>query len=348
LASIKLNNASVDFPIPVRMRDMVHRTGKRLLGGSIDYSAHTIRALRDISVTVKEGDRIGIVGHNGAGKTTLLRVLAGIYEPTAGSARVDGRVSTLLNAAPGLDVNDTGLETIRASALHFGLNRAQINDRIDDIAAFTELGDYLEMPVRVYSSGMMTRLSFAIATSIDPEILIMDEGLATGDAAFAMKSQERITSLIKRSAIVILASHSVSMLKGMCTHGLALERGELVAEGEIGAVVEAYLQRTIAGAALGDQRHLDVAYSVAQDLVKRGESVPLAVEEQALRAALQRVPDDLTMILRLCQVLAEQDKEIPDAYRLRQLEHAIMLEPGNASVRSEIVVLRARMPDTVR
>jgi ABC-2 type transport system ATP-binding protein len=340
VASIQLDNASVEFSIPVRMRDLMHRTGKRLLGGTIDYEGQKIQALKDISVDVKEGDRIGIIGHNGAGKTTLLRVMAGIYEPTGGTARIDGRVSTLINTLPGHDPNDTGLETIRSSALYFGMTRAQINDRIDDIAEFTELGDYLEMPVRVYSSGMLTRLSFALATSIEPEILIMDEGLATGDAAFAIKSQERIAGLINRSAIVIFASHSVAMLKGMCSQGLALERGHLLEQGPMENVIKAYLRRTVEGAASGDQRHLDVAYSVAQDLVRRGESVPLDVEEQALRAGLRQVPDDLAMTLRLCTVLSLQGKVIPVDLRLRQLEHAAMIDPANTMVQKELAALR--------
>jgi ABC-2 type transport system ATP-binding protein len=341
VASIQLDNASVEFSIPVRMRDLMHRTGKRLLGGTINYESQKIQALKDISVEVKEGDRLGIIGHNGAGKTTLLRVMAGIYEPTSGSAAIEGRVSTLINTLPGHDPNDTGLETIRASALYFGMTRAQINDRIDDIAAFTDLGDYLEMPVRVYSSGMLTRLSFAIATSIEPEILILDEGLATGDAAFAIKSQDRITSLINRSAIVIFASHSVAMLKGMCTMGLALERGNLVEQGPIESVIKAYLRRTVEGAAGGDQRHLDVAYSVAQDLVRRGETVPLDIEEQGLKAALRQVPDDVPMMLRLCQVLTLQNKPIPPELRRQQLEQMLKIDPANATLQRELASLKS-------
>ncbi len=324
------------------MRDMLKRTGKRMLGARINHGTKTIGALRNISLDVRDGDRLGIIGHNGAGKTTLLRVMAGIYEPTSGSAQIKGHVSTLIDAAPGLNANNTGLEAIRTCALHLGMSRSEINDSIDEIAEFSELGEYLEMPVRIYSSGMATRLSFAIATSIAPEVLILDEGLATGDAAFAAKAQQRIKSLINRSAIVVFASHSPTMLKGMCTRGIVLEQGNVVEQGSVSDIITAYQKRVVAAAAQGDKKQQDAAYNIARDLVKRGEAVPLDVEEQALYAAVARVPDDINMKARLARILAKQGKPVPPELRVVELEQAAISKPNNQAVQKELAELRAQ------
>jgi ABC-2 type transport system ATP-binding protein len=343
MARLTLDNAGVEFALPVRLGEFASRTRRRLLGGTIDHQRRTIRALDGIMLDVREGDRLGIVGHNGAGKTTLLRVLAGIYVPTTGTACIEGRISTLINTLPGLDPDDTGLGNIKTCALFYQMSSNELKRKIDDIVAYTELGEYLDLPVRVYSSGMLTRLSFAIATAIEPEVLILDEGLSTGDAAFAAKAETRITDLISRSAIVVFASHSTGMLKGICTTAVALEKGRMVAHGPIGEVVETYFERLVRGAEQGDQSQLDAAYVAAQDLVSRGERVPLEVEEQALRAGLQRLPGDLQMQLRLVQVMRARGADIPPELEIVELEEAMRhtADPGRLAPRLE--ALRARV-----
>jgi ABC-2 type transport system ATP-binding protein len=342
VAELKLENASVEFVLPARLRECAKGVGQRLLGGRIDRARRRILALDSISLDVREGDRLGIVGHNGAGKTTLLRVLAGIYVPTSGRARIKGRISTLLNALPGLDVNDTGIGNIKTCALFYGMSRRELNRKIDDIIAFTELGEYLDMPVRVYSSGMLTRLSFAIATAIEPEVLILDEGLATGDAAFAAKAEARVQELMTRSAIVVFASHSVGLLKSICTSAIALERGKVVAQGPIAPVIDAYYARLVAGAESGDQHQKDAIYSAAQDLVKRGERVPLEVEEQALHAALERVPNDISMLLRLCHVMRQLGKPISLELEIVEVQQSILSAADPAPLQARLAELHAK------
>jgi ABC-type polysaccharide/polyol phosphate transport system ATPase subunit len=178
----------------------------------------------------------------------LLRVLAGVYAPTHGTIRLDGRISPLFNAAPGLDLDDTGYENIKTCGMFLGMSSSEIKERVPNIADFSELGEYLDFPVRTYSSGMVTRLGFAIATSIDPNILLLDEGLATGDARFATRAEERLHSLISRSSILVLASHSDAMIKAMCNLGALLEKGHLIDIGPVDKIVELYHRRTQAQA----------------------------------------------------------------------------------------------------
>jgi ABC-type polysaccharide/polyol phosphate transport system ATPase subunit len=183
---------------------------------------------------------LGIIGHNGAGKSTLLRVLAGVYVPTSGRVTIEGRVSALFNTSPGLDSDDTGFENIVTCGLFLGMSRADIRAKTPEIAEFTELGDYLNLPVRTYSAGMITRLAFAIATSIDPEILVLDEGLSAGDARFAEHAEQRVDELVKRSSILIIASHAEGLIRSMCNRAMLLESGRVVTIGEVDEVIETY------------------------------------------------------------------------------------------------------------
>jgi ABC-type polysaccharide/polyol phosphate transport system ATPase subunit len=217
----------------------------RAVGGLLKRSDETakrvvVRALDHVSLTLNHGDRIGIIGHNGAGKSTMLRVLAGIYQPSQGSIRIDGRVSPLFNTSPGMDGDDTGYENILTCGLLLGMTRAEIERKLPEIEAFTELSDYLSLPTRTYSSGMLVRLGFAIATAIDPEILLLDEGLGAGDARFAKRAAARVEALIGRSSIMVLASHSDELIRQMCNRAILLEHGRLVADGPTEDVIKIY------------------------------------------------------------------------------------------------------------
>jgi ABC-type polysaccharide/polyol phosphate transport system ATPase subunit len=174
--------------------------------------------------------------------------MAGVYEPVAGTIRVDGKVSPLFNASPGLDADDTGYENILNCGLYLGMTRDEIVEKTPDIAEFTELGDYLDLPVRTYSTGMITRLGFAIATAIDPEILLLDEGLGAGDARFAERAKRRVDHLVERSSVLVLASHGDALIRAMCNKAVLLDRGQIVAFGEVEAILDLYHRRLAAAA----------------------------------------------------------------------------------------------------
>jgi ABC-type polysaccharide/polyol phosphate transport system ATPase subunit len=244
MASLILENVTVDFPIYGSQKTF--RSALRTAtGGLIRHEGAnqqhvTVRALDDFSLTIKHGDRLGIIGHNGAGKSTLLRVCVGVYEPSQGRVHIEGKVSPLFNVSPGLDHDDTGYENIITCGLFLGMTREEIIRKTPGIEAFTELGEYLSLPVKTYSTGMLTRLGFAIATAIDPEILVLDEGLGAGDARFTHRAKERVDSLIERSSILIIASHSDGLIKSLCNRAILLHSGRITAEGNVDDVIEAY------------------------------------------------------------------------------------------------------------
>src|SRR4030081_3789081 len=200
----------------------------------------TVEALRNVSMEFRTGDRVALVGNNGAGKTTLLRVMAGIYEPVTGVVKSRGRISPMFDISLGIDGDISGYDNIRLRGLILGLPAREIEERMADIAEFTELGDYLDIPVRTYSSGMMTRLTFAVATCFSPEILLMDEWIVAGDAGFLAKAQQRIESFVKQAGILVLASHSSDLCRQWCNKAIWMERGEGKQFGEIESVLDAY------------------------------------------------------------------------------------------------------------
>ena len=245
MASIKLENVTTDFPIygsrPSFRRALIGHTIGGLMRRSNDRNKRvTVRALDNVSLSINHGDQLGLIGHNGAGKSTLLRVLAGIYEPTSGVCTIDGSVSPLFNTAPGLSPEDTGHENIITCGLLLGMTREEIDRKISDIGEFAELGDFLSLPVRTYSSGMQVRLGFSIATAIDPEILLLDEGLGAGDERFAKRAQHRIEALIERSNIMVLASHSTELIRQLCNRCILMHHGRVVADGRPEEVLEEY------------------------------------------------------------------------------------------------------------
>jgi ABC-type polysaccharide/polyol phosphate transport system ATPase subunit len=199
-----------------------------------------VKALDGVSFEIQEGDHIGLLGHNGSGKTTLLRTLAGIYEPVRGEILTDGRVVPLFDLQLGMDHDATGIENIWMRGKLLGLSTEQIKNSLDDVAEFTELGDYLYMPIRTYSSGMLVRLAFAISTAITPEILILDEMIGAGDAAFMARADFRLRTFLARAGIMVLASHSKAMLRQWCNKGMLLQSGKLVAEGPLEEVLDRY------------------------------------------------------------------------------------------------------------
>jgi ABC-type polysaccharide/polyol phosphate transport system ATPase subunit len=244
VASIVLENVAIDFPIYGLQRSLRRAVFSRVVGGVVAKEESNqrvvVRAVDNLSVTLNDGDRLGLIGHNGAGKTTLLRAFAGIYAPSRGTIRINGRVSTLFNTAPGLDADDTGYDNIYTCGMFLGMSREEITAKLSDIEDCSELGDYLSLPVRTYSNGMLTRLGFAVATSIDPEILVLDEGLSAGDARFAERAKQRIDTLLRRTNILVLATHSDDMILQTCNRVLLMDHGKVIADGEPKKIVAEY------------------------------------------------------------------------------------------------------------
>jgi ABC-2 type transport system ATP-binding protein/lipopolysaccharide transport system ATP-binding protein len=243
MASITVHDVSVDIPIydaaGVSIRKFL--LGKAVGGRIAQQGSHVVvRALDDVSFVAHDGDRIGLVGHNGAGKTTLLRVLCGTYPPTAGTLNVVGRVSPMLNNTLGMDNDATGMENIRICAMLRGMTQRQIDENMDDIVAFTELGDYLKMPIRSYSTGMLLRLAFAVATVPQADILLIDEAIGVGDAHFFQKALARLDSLISRSRILVVASHMQHVITSLCNKAIWMDTGRIVAFDSAERVLAAY------------------------------------------------------------------------------------------------------------
>jgi lipopolysaccharide transport system ATP-binding protein len=202
-----------------------------------------VQALRDISFTLRSGDRLGLIGRNGAGKTTLLRMLAGIYEPVMGRVRVQGSMNALLDPNLGMNNELTGRENIRLRGMYHGLPRSALRRLEDDVQEFAELGDFLDLPVRIYSSGMVVRLGFALATAIKPQILLMDEWFLAGDSSFLQKAKERLETMVRGAEILVLSSHMEDIVGAWCTRVLWMEQGRVVDDGAPEEVMARYLGR---------------------------------------------------------------------------------------------------------
>ncbi|HLB55893.1 MAG TPA: ABC transporter ATP-binding protein [Coxiellaceae bacterium] len=232
MSNVILNSVSVEFPVlgfsaKSLKKHLVRVSTGGVFGKTTHHDLVTIKALKNINLRLNPGDRLGLVGHNGAGKSTLLRVMSKIYEPTHGNVFVQGKVSALLDVMLGMDFESTGYENIMMRCVFHGLSRREIIKKQTEICEATELGDFLSMPVRTYSNGMMVRLAFCIATSVVPEILILDEMIGAGDANFIKRSAERIQSMISGSKIVVLASHDNNFIERNCNVVLVLNAGEI-------------------------------------------------------------------------------------------------------------------------
>ena len=201
-----------------------------------------VQALRGLKLSLEHGDRLGLVGHNGAGKTTLLRTMAGVYKPMHGVVSAKGRVIPLFDVGLGIDPEATGYENIYLRGALLGMRRREIDAVKDEIAEFTELGDYLDVPVRTYSSGMTLRLAFAVSTCVSPDILLMDEFLAVGDAHFLHKAEERLNRMISRAGIMVFASHSTELIRRLCNKVAWIDAGRVRALGAPAEVLGKYQQ----------------------------------------------------------------------------------------------------------
>jgi len=244
MSVIHLQNVSVEFPIyNSTSRSLKNRVLSIATGGKIERRSDRlviVRGLDNVTLTFRDGDRIGLIGHNGSGKTTLLRVLSGIYIPTHGSSVIKGHCVSLIDIRLGIDPDATGRENIRLRAAMMGMSPAEINENFDQIAEFSGLGEFLDVPFRTYSTGMQLRLAFATSTAVRPEILIMDEWLSTGDEDFKERANTRMRELVDSTKILVLASHSKELMKKNCNKIIWLEHGRIKMEGPPDEVLASY------------------------------------------------------------------------------------------------------------
>lgn len=243
-ASIELNKVGVVFPVyNAASLSLKNRVLSAVTGGKIDRQhdgVALVRGLEDINLKIDPGERVGLVGHNGAGKTTLLRVLSGIYAPTDGQAEINGECVSLINIGLGIDQEATGRENILLRGVMMGMKPAQIRQKTEEIIDFTGLGDFIDLPFRTYSTGMQLRLAFAVSTGIQPQILIMDEWLSTGDEEFRERANQRMSEVVNAAEILILASHSRELLLSNCNRVIWLEHGKVRMDGKAEDVLKAY------------------------------------------------------------------------------------------------------------
>lgn len=250
MASVDFENVSVDIPIyNARSRSLKERLIAAATGGHLgaDSQGHVVvRALEGLNFALRDGDRLGLVGHNGAGKSTLLRLLSGVYVPSSGTARTVGNIGSLIDISLGIDSEASGRENIYLRGALLGIPKAEMNLRIDEIIDFSELGGFIDMPLRTYSSGMHLRLAFSVSTMVRPEILLMDEWLAVGDQGFTQKAESRLTQMVQSTNILVLASHSRALVEKVCNRVLWLEHGRIRMDGAPADALPLYFNDPVA------------------------------------------------------------------------------------------------------
>lgn len=248
MAKVVLDHAGVEFALySGKYRSIRSYLLSSVSGGQIAHDPSgkvVVRALDNASLTISEGERVALLGKNGAGKSTLLRVISRAYRPTTGTATITGTVSSLIDISLGINPEATGRANIFLRAAMLGIPRRTMIERFDEIVEFSELGEFIEAPVRTYSSGMQLRLAFSVSTLFFPEILIMDEWLSVGDEGFREKAEKRLEELVSSSRILVLASHSRDLVERTCTRGILLDHGLLAMDGPIHEVAEQHFGPT--------------------------------------------------------------------------------------------------------
>lgn len=244
MALINLEHASIEFQIHnSNTRSLKNKILNVATGGKISAGQNgrvVVKALTDLTLTLNDGDRLGLIGHNGSGKSTLLRLLSGVYLPTSGKATIQGKIGSLIDISLGIDPEATGRENIFIRAGLLGMSKEEVNRQIEDIIEFTELGNFIDLPLRMYSSGMHMRLAFAVSTVMRPDILLMDEWISVGDEGFKAKAENRLNNTVKQTNILIMASHSREILENTCNKILWLEHGNIKQFGNTKEILPRY------------------------------------------------------------------------------------------------------------
>lgn len=242
MSHIILKDVCLNYKVKkdIKFRDLI--LGNRAENNFLKMSGDgIIRALNEINLELRDGDRLAIIGPNGAGKSSLLKVMSEIYPISKGKIDVSGNIATMFEMATGFDMDASGWENIRLRGIMLGLKPQEIESKVQEIAEFSELGDYLDIPVKYYSSGMFVRLSFSVSTSINPDILLLDEVLAAGDAKFVDKANKRVNEMMKSAKILVLVTHSMESAVKFCNKAILLKKGEILKMGEPKEVVDYYL-----------------------------------------------------------------------------------------------------------
>jgi lipopolysaccharide transport system ATP-binding protein len=244
MAQITFSNVSIEFPIfNATGRSLTSSILKVATGGKLDADPNgrvLVKALTDVSFSLREGDKVALLGHNGAGKSTMLRALGRVYSPTKGSAEIVGEIGSLIDISLGINPEATGRENVYIRGQLLGMTKQEISDKYAEIVEFAELGNFMEMPVRTYSSGMHLRLAFAVSTVVRPEILLMDEWLSVGDADFQHKAEDRLRDLVSGTKILAIATHSRELVESVCNRAIWLEHGQIKMDAPVSEVVSAY------------------------------------------------------------------------------------------------------------
>jgi len=236
--AVKVENVSVMFNLNKEKVDNVKEYFIKLITRKLRFTEFW--ALQDVSFTIEKGERLGVLGFNGAGKSTLLKTVAGVLKPTKGSVEVEGVIAPLLELGAGFDSNYTGKENIFLYGATMGYSRKYIEERYDEIVEFSELGDFINVPIKNYSSGMRARLGFSIATAVEPEVLILDEVLSVGDAKFKAKSEKKVKSMFAKGVTVLFVSHNTPQVRRLCDKAIILDHGKVIASGEVNEVCDKY------------------------------------------------------------------------------------------------------------
>ncbi|BBF44138.1 teichoic acid export ATP-binding protein TagH [Lachnospiraceae bacterium KM106-2] len=238
---LKVNNVGMLFNLSAEKVDNIKEYVIKLIKRELRFQEFW--ALKNVSFELKEGERLGILGLNGAGKSTLLKTIAGVLKPTEGNVSIKGKIVPLLELGAGFDQQYTGRENIYLYGAVLGYSRAFLDEKYEEIVEFSELGDFIDVPIKNYSSGMKARLGFAIATIVEPEILILDEVLSVGDAKFRKKSEKKIMSMFDKGVTVLFVSHSLEQVKRLCDKAIILEHGQIIAAGDIDQVSKIYEEK---------------------------------------------------------------------------------------------------------
>ncbi len=256
MARILLDNVDLEFHVGAERQDTLNSVLAHRFGLRRRKVPRTVKALQSVSVSIQAGERVGLIGHNGAGKSTLLKVMAGIYPPQRGRVKIEGHVCPLFEFVTGFEMEATGWENIRTRALLLGMMPKEIERKIESIAKFSNLGEFLDIPVRHYSSGMYVRLAFATSTAVDPQILLLDEVMAAGDVQFIETARERMNDLMERASLVVFATHSLDVLPSFCERTILLRQGRIIADGPTDDVVRVYTEgRYVDEPTLADATH---------------------------------------------------------------------------------------------
>lgn len=313
--AIRVTNLSKCYEIYANPRDRLKQFVlprlQRKAGRKTKQYFREFWALKDISFEIKKGETFAIIGRNGSGKSTLLQMICGTLNPTSGNIQTNGRVAALLELGAGFNPEFTGRENVYMNASVLGLSNAEIDERFDTIAAFADIGEFIEQPIKTYSSGMMVRLAFAVAIHVDPEILIVDEALSVGDAYFQAKCAKMIQNIISTGATVLFVSHDTSTVKSLCSRALLLDSGESQFIGEVNTAVEKYYSALVASQNAEKKSH-------NQQIINSGSSNTLSFENENFQsmASFQRIESGAATFLNV--LLLDEDGKSVDTVSFGQ------------------------------